>query len=538
MAARTTTIPREFHGRPASPGVAVGPLVRIDAMPRARSPAAPAGGGAALCGAIAAAIDDLSALRAGSAGTDAAGMLDFQIEMLRDATLHEPALAAIAAGASAASAWTTALGAQIADFEAARDERFRARAADLRDLRDRVLRHLTGLPAPERAPPGAVLVAADLTPSRFLETDWSAGGGIALEAGSPASHVAMLARARGVPMVVGLGPLPVPDHVEAALDGTAGRLLLEPGARERAGMAARAAHGRPGHGILDEVARRPARTADGVPIRVLLNIAGPDEVRGLDPAICDGIGLVRTELLFHGPGGLPDEEHQYAAYRAILAWAEGRPVAIRSLDAGGDKPIPGFTPEGESNPFLGMRGIRLSLARPDVLAVQFRALARAAVHGTLKVMLPMVTLPQEMHAAGRILDDALAALQAAGVACRRPPLGMMVEVPAAALSIAAFDAAFFSIGSNDLTQYVTASARDIAAVAGLADPANPAVLRLIGEVAAHGAASGREVTVCGDMAGDPAHTAALLAAGVTALSMPPNCVGAVKASIARLRCAP
>ncbi len=527
-------------GRPASPGVTMGTLVRVDAATHgpARHAGTPAEEGAALAQAISAAIADLSVLRAGVPGGDAADILEFQIEMLGDAALREPALAAIADGAPADRAWAAALGAQIADFEAAEDEHFRARAADLRDLQDRVLRHLAGVPRPERSPAGAVLAAVDLTPSRFLETDWSAGGGVALEGGSPTSHVAMLARARGVPMVVGLGPVTVPDRAEVAVDGTLGRLLVNPGAQERASIVARAARVRAERGAFDDMACCPARTADGVPIRVLLNIADPAELQAIDPAICDGIGLVRTELMFHGSGGLADEDRQFAAYRAILDWAAGRPVTIRSLDAGGDKPIPGFTPDGESNPFLGVRGIRLSLARPEVLMVQFRALARAAMHGNLKVMLPMVTVPGELQAARAIFDDALAALEAAGVACRRPPLGIMVEVPAAALSIAAFDAAFFSIGSNDLTQYVTASARDIAAVAGLADPANPAVLRLIAEVVRHGAASGREVTVCGDMAGDPAYTAALLAAGAQSLSMAPNCVGAVKASIAHLRWKP
>jgi phosphotransferase system enzyme I (PtsI) len=526
------TIAREFIGRPASPGVAVGRLVRIDAASQAaaRQAGTPAEETAALRRAIDAAIADLSALRHAAAGAD--DILDFQIEALGDAALIDPALTAIAGGVSADAAWSAVLGAQIADFDAAEDEYFRARAADLRDLRDRVLRHLIGAPHVATALAGAVLAGADLTPSRFLETDWSAGGGIALEGGSPTSHVAMLARARGVPMVVGLGPVTVQGETEAAIDGTAGRLLLNPGARERSRIAAHAAAARDAFG---DIARRPARTADGVPIRVLLNVADPDELRALDPAICDGVGLVRTELLFHGAAGLPDEDRQYAAYRAILDWAAGRPVTVRTLDAGGDKPIAGYTRDGESNPFLGERGIRLSLARPEVLAIQFRALARAAVHGPLKVMLPMVTVPGELAAAQRILDDALAALAAEGMACARPPLGIMVEVPAAALSIAEFDAAFFSIGSNDLTQYVTASARDVAAVAGLADPASPAVLRLIAEVVRHGAATGREVTVCGDMAGDPAHTAPLLAAGVDALSMAPNCVGAVKAAIARLR---
>src|SRR6185312_13525965 len=180
-----------------------------------------------------------------------------------------------------------------------------------------------------------------------------------------------------------------------------------------------------------------------------------------------------------GSQGLPDEDTQYAVYRRILDWAQGRPVTIRTLDAGGDKPIKGVTIDGESNPFLGLRGIRLSLARPEVFRVQLRALSRAAVHGALKVMLPMIAVPGELDRAGVLLDAELAVVTAAGVACARPPLGIMVEVPAAALCAEDFDAAFYSIGSNDLTQYTMAAARDIGSVAELNDAGNPAVLALI-----------------------------------------------------------
>src|SRR5205085_3012779 len=218
---------------------------------------------------------------------------------------------------------------------------------------------------------------------------------------------------------------------------------------------------------------------DGRRITVLLNIAAPEDLAGLDPAICDGIGLVRTEFLFEASQGLPDEEAQYAVYRRILDWAEGRPVTIRTLDAGGDKPIAGLTIDGESNPFLGLRGIRLSLARPEVFRVQLRALSRAAVHGVLKVMLPMIAVPAELDRAGVMLDEEVAALKEKGVACARPPLGIMIEVPAAALCAEDFDAAFYSIGSNDLTQYTMAAARDIGSVADLNDAGHPAVLALI-----------------------------------------------------------
>lgn len=522
---------RELSGQPAAPGVAIGPLVRLGATAQAgRLAGTPDEERAELTAAIEAAVAELADL-AQRTGGDAAEILEFQIAMLEDEALREPALAAIASGTSADLAWAEALAVQIADYEAAADAYFRARAADLRDLGDRVLRHLTGA-ADEAIAAGAIVLADDITPSRFLAREW-ADGGIALSAGSRTSHVAMLARSRGVPMVVGLGPIPDEGQLRAAIDGEAGRVWLSPDAADVEELARRAAEARAAADAATAMQHVQATTTRGRRIAVLINVADAAELDGLDPALCDGIGLTRTELLFPAHGRLPDEETQYAAYRGIVEWAAGRPVTIRTLDAGGDKPIAGLTIAGESNPFLGVRGIRLSLARPEVFAVQLRALARAAAHGELKVMLPMVTVPAELEAARALLDAALADLAARGVPARRPALGIMVEVPAAALAIERFDAAFFSIGSNDLTQYATASARDIAAVADLADVRNPAVLRMIAEVAAHGARIGREVSLCGDAAADPALVPALLDAGLISLSMAPNAVAPAKAAIAR-----
>jgi phosphotransferase system enzyme I (PtsI) len=384
-----------------------------------------------------------------------------------------------------------------------------------------------------------VLAGEDVTPSRFLSVDWSKGGGLALRAGSPSSHVAMLARSRGVPMVVGLGAIDLDGHATVIVDGDAGLVVLSPGAREweafrtaRATSEARALREA-------EAAMKPATTADGVAVSVMINVADPDELDRLDPAISDGVGLVRSEFLFHGPAGLPDEETQYRAYRRILEWAAPRPVVIRTLDAGGDKPIDGITIDGESNPFLGTRGIRLSLAKPEIFKVQLRAILRAAIHGNAKVMLPMVTVPEEIDAAAALFDEAMADLTAAGTDCRMPPLGIMVEVPAVAVAPALFArAAFFSIGSNDLTQYVTASARDIAAVAALNDSAHPAVMSLIANVVRVGREIGRDVSLCGDMGGDPAHLPALVAAGLRTVSVAPPLVGRAKLAIAAIGAAP
>ena len=243
---------------------------------------------------------------------------------------------------------------------------------------------------------------------------------------------------------------------------------------------------------------------------------------------------MRTEFLFETSLGLPDEDTQYAVYRRILDWAQGRPVTIRTLDAGGDKPIKGLTIDGESNPFLGLRGIRLSLVRPEVFRVQLRALSRAAVHGVLKVMLPMIAVPGELDRAGVMLDAEFAALRAEGTACARPPLGIMIEVPAAALCAEDFDAAFYSIGSNDLTQYTMAAARDIGSVADLNDAGHPAVLALIARTVEAARKRDVEVSLCGDAAADTRLTTALLATGLTSLSVAPVAVARLKAAIAKV----
>ncbi|TIW17900.1 MAG: phosphoenolpyruvate--protein phosphotransferase, partial [Mesorhizobium sp.] len=275
---------------------------------------------------------------------------------------------------------------------------------------------------------------------------------------------------------------------------------------------------------------QPAATKAGTPVRVQVNIAYPSDVDGIDIGTCDGVGLMRTEFLFGK--SLPDEETQYHAYRKVLEWAGEKPVTIRTVDAGGDKPIPGFTVE-ETNPFLGLRGIRLSLKRRDIFRVQIRALLRAAVHGNLKVMFPMIATSEEYAQAAALFAEERAALAARGVAHKLPPLGIMVEVPSVAIAPEAFtDVAFFSIGSNDLTQYVMAAARDNAAVAPLNSVRHPAVLRLIAAVAAFGQERGIPVSLCGDAGGDPAAIPALLEAGLRDLSVAPAQLAMAKAAIA------
>jgi len=345
----------------------------------------------------------------------------------------------------------------------------------------------------------------------------------------------MLARARGIPMVVQLGSVSDVAHT-ALLDGEGATLELDPTSAQIDLFERRREAHRKSRAAARAILRRPAASWGGEKIRLLINIQHVGDLEHADAQYADGIGLMRTEFLLGEQGRLPDEETQYLAYDAVLRWAGQRPVTIRTFDAGGDKPVRGFTEDGEANPFLGVRGLRLCLMRPDVFTVQLRALARAAMHQTLKVMFPMVTTPEELDSARKLFVDVVGRLQAEGIPSLLPELGIMVEVPAAALTIERFTASFFSIGSNDLAQYVTACDRTNGSLAKLIDPLNPAVLQLISRTAEYGKRAGISVSVCGEMAGDPRCIPALLSCGLRELSVNPSALAQVKQAIDELSC--
>ena len=523
----------EIRGKPASEGIFAGPVVTFGARGPVTRPARGAIlEGAELDMAIAAAIVAISKLAENNSG--AADILEFQIAMLEDRALVEQAIASIQQGASAADAWWTAMGNEIAGYVNNGDENFFARAADLKDIRDRVMRTLAG-EAKMQMQSGSIFVGDDLPPTLFLETDWSQGGAIALKNGSSSSHVAMLARSRGVPMVIGLGEAWPADYEQAIVDGTAGLVLAAPPPELIAAYAKRSAKDAEHRDADRHFLMRPARRRDGMQIEVLINIASVEELEQINPASCDGIGLMRSEFLFRDGVALPNEDEQFRSYRKMLEWAEGRAVTIRTLDVGGDKPLRGLTSEGKRNPFLGLRGIRLLLARPEVFRTQLKALARAAVHGNLKIMLPMVTLPRELEQSALLLDQCVNDLQGEGTACSRPPLGIMVEVPAVAIAPELFaKAAFFSIGTNDLTQFIMASSRDETSAADLQDAAHPAIASLIAGVTTYGRANRIPVSLCGDMASVPEHLPLLMQAGVTSLSVAPAALARVKSALSRI----
>jgi phosphoenolpyruvate-protein phosphotransferase/dihydroxyacetone kinase phosphotransfer subunit len=527
---------RILHGRAASPGIAIG-RVRRFRTPDLPVPDAPGGDPqhelAALDAALADARDRIAGQRAAvaaRAGAAEAEIFDAHLLLLRDEALLEPARRAIRSeGRSAGRAWHDAVERTAAAWDALEDEYLRARAADVRSVGRQVLAGLLGVPVPHPTldSPG-VLAAADLTPADTAALDRDVVLGIVTAAGGPTSHAAVLARSLGIPAVVGAGEtlLGLAEGTMLAIDGASGLVYVEPdgtsiarltAAREELEAKSRAAR---------TSAREPARTADGIAIEVSANIGSPDDVVGAVAAGADGVGLFRTEFLFMGRSSMPDELEQEAAYRQAVEALGARPIVIRTLDVGADKPLAYLAQPLETNPFLGVRGIRLGLERPALLETQLRAIVRVANDHPLRLMFPMVATIEELRAAKEALDRI----------GERPPsleVGVMVEVPSAALIAAelAPEVDFFSIGTNDLTQYTMAADRGNAGVAALADAMHPAILRLIAGTVDAADAHGRWVGVCGELAGDPIATPLLLGLGVRELSMGAPAIPAVKQAV-------
>ena len=571
-------------GLPAAPGLAAGPArpLRRAGGPLPPRPAAdPGAEWAALERALTATAAEIRRAQAsvlGRAGAKEAAIFDAHLLFLEDEALLGPARDAVFARREpAARAWAEAVAAAAAGWDTVEDAYQRARAADLRAVGDQVLANLevpaawsdAGLPADGGAAAGrpdagaadasahdgradaagdagvaaartgaapGIIIAGDLTPADVAGLDPSGVAGIACAFGGPTSHAVILARALGLPAVVGLGVelLAVAEGTQLALDGDAGTVTVAPGPelvaaveRRRGAISREAAAAR-------AVAAAPAVTLDGVSIRVEANIAGPQDVPEAVAAGADGVGLLRTEFLFLGAAAMPDEDEQAAAYEAVAAALGGRPLTIRTLDAGADKPLLFLPLAAESNPFLGVRGLRLSLRHPEQLSCQLRAILRVAAARPLRVMLPMVSTVDEVRRARELLEEARASLEARGTAVpARLELGIMLEVPSAAL-VAEHLAPlvdFFSVGTNDLTQYAMAAERGNSAVAALADPLHPAVLRLIGRAAAAAAAAGRRVAVCGEVAGDRLAVPLLVGLGVRELSMSPALIPAAKQAV-------
>ncbi|MGZ9704996.1 phosphoenolpyruvate--protein phosphotransferase [Pseudomonas sp. GNP013] len=454
--------------------------------------------------------------------------------LLEDPALLDAATASIEHGSAATHAWRDAIQAQCAVLLALGKPLFAERANDLRDLQQRVLRALLGDAWHVELPAGAIVSAHELTPSDLLQLSAQNAVGICMAEGGATSHVAILARGQGLPCVVALGTelLDVPQGQRVVLDAANGRLELAPSDARHAQV----------HQILDAQklrrqqqqtqAQLPAHTTDGVSVEVAANVASSAEAEVAFENGADGVGLLRTEFLFVDRRTAPDEQEQRQAYQAVLDAMGDKSVIIRTIDVGGDKQLDYLPLPAEANPVLGLRGIRLAQVRPDVLDQQLRALLQVAPLERCRILLPMVSEVDELLQIRQRLDQLCAELELT----RRPELGVMIEVPAAALMAEqlALYADFLSIGTNDLSQYTLAMDRDHAGLAARVDALHPALLRLIAQTCAGAAKHGRWVGVCGALACDPMATPVLIGLGVSELSVSPLQIGEIKDRVRHL----
>ena len=527
-------------GLPASDGLAIGPLWhlkrrRLVVEATAKDPAVEE---RKLRSALESARVELSRLYdevKAKSGAGRASIFRAHEAFLDDPDLVAAAVAAIREGASAGWAWRAVIGSRVANLEEVDDALLAARAVDLGDVGDRVLRFLATSDddLPQLPDHPVLLVADDLTPSDTAAIDPARVVGFATAAGGPTSHTAIIARALGIPAAVGAGPalLALAEGEAAVLDGFTGTLWVgladaDLGSAELARQDLEAVRA-------EEYRSRyePALMTDGRRVLVVANVSQPGEAATAVEAGAEGVGLLRTEFLFLGRDAPPDEEEQYRVLAGMVTALGGLPLVVRTLDIGGDKDVPYLDLPAEDNPFLGVRGVRLCLARPDLFLPQLRAIYRASLLGPVEIMFPMVARLED-------LDGALEYAEKARVEVGAPAIdtGIMIEVPSAVAMAPelARRVQFFSVGTNDLTQYVLAMDRLHPALAAQADALHPAVLRMIGQVVEAADAAGIWVGVCGGVAGEPQGALILAGLGVTELSVSIPGVAAVKARLRRV----
>ncbi len=524
---------KTLRGIAASRGIAIGPAFQFR-QPTLRVTQSlvqdPAAEWQRFRAALGTARQQLAAICAqAAAGSEQAAIFQAHALMLEDPELLQAVQSAIEERHwNAEAALSTAAEMYIQVLGSLDDEYLRARAVDVRDIVTRLLRILLGTTedctSELRVP--SIILARDLTPSDTVQLDRSLVLGFCTAEGGPTSHVAILACSMGLPAVVGVGAdvLEIAAGAPTILNGNEGMLLVHPDpdltatyVSQQAIAATRLAEARTRSHEL-------AFTRDGRRVEVLANIGSEEEARAALEAGAEGVGLLRTEFLYMQRARLPDEEEQYRAYRAIVDAFGQQPVILRTLDIGGDKALPYVDLPHEMNPFLGQRGIRLCLKRPELLRPQLRAALRAGDGRNLKLMFPMVATVDEIRAARRLLEECRAELLAEGrPIARKEEVGIMVEIPAAALMAdrLAAEVDFFSIGTNDLSQYTMAADRTNARVASLAAGLQPAVLRLVHDVVAAAHSHGKQAGLCGELAGDLAAIPVLLGLGLDELSMSP-----------------
>jgi phosphocarrier protein FPr len=524
-----------LRGVGASPGIAIGRAFVLAAqeLPPVQPVETPADERRKLEDALAAArrqLDDLS--QTGPAAQ--AGIFHAHRELLEDPDLLDSSVAMIAEGTGAAAAWHRAFTLLADRMATARSSLFAQRAADVRDVGRRVLRILTGTDNAPVYPDDAIVIAEELTPSDAAGFERAHVRGFCTVTGGTTSHVAILARAMGIPAVAAIDAraVSIAAGTPLILDGTDGLLVVDPSDRDLAAAQAAISADDARRRAAAAAAGEPALTRDGVRIEVAANIGQSADLAGALAHGAEGVGLLRSEFLFLDRQSAPDEDEQYEAYADVAkAFRAATRVIIRTLDVGGDKPLPYLPLPREENPFLGIRGIRLTALRRDLFRAQLRAILRASSHGPVNVMFPMVATIEDWRLARDLLEQERAALD-----MPRIPVGIMVEVPSVALIAERFarEVDFFSIGTNDLTQYALAMDRGHPALAAQVDALHPAVLQLIERTAAAARAHGKWTGVCGAIAGDEAAVPILIGLGVTELSTGGPSIPSIKARIRSL----
>jgi multiphosphoryl transfer protein len=527
-------------GIPGSPGIAIGPLsylkrAKVVVAATARDSAVEKLNLKQAIEGARAQLNDLYKEVKERSGAGRAAIFLAHTEFLDDPELMLDVLAQIEAGSSAGWAWRQAIDRRVEELKQVDDPVIAGRAIDLSDVGTRVLRLLAPAIEEEPALPQrpVILVAEDLTPSDTARLDPAMVLGFCTAGGGPTSHSAIIARALGIPAIVAAGPFVMhqPEGGEAILDGNRGNLYVSP-APETLAAARQAQQAIETLREAEKLSRyQPALMTDGHRVEVVANIGKASEAEQAVNAGGEGVGLLRTEFLFLERSSPPTEEEQFEAYREMTRALNGLPLIIRTLDVGGDKGVPYFNLPAEQNPFLGVRGVRLCLAQPDLFRTQLRAIYRAAECGPVKIMFPMVALLEELRAAKAIAEEVRAEVGAQPV-----EIGIMVEVPAAVLMAEEFaqEVDFFSIGTNDLTQYTLAMDRLHPMLARQADGLHPAVLRMVDRTVAAAAGAGKWVGVCGGVAADPKGAAILVGLGVTELSVSIPSIAALKAQLRRL----
>ncbi|NVK44316.1 MAG: phosphoenolpyruvate--protein phosphotransferase [Oceanospirillaceae bacterium] len=539
-----TVVESRFEGVPAAPGVAVGTgVVKAPPADLNAVPDRPATDVEAEIGqfnrALAAVRRDIRVVGRSLAKRlrhEEQELFDVYLRMLEDNALAGEVVERIRRGSWAQGALRDVVKAHVREFNAMDDPYLRERATDIRDLGRRVLAYMQeASPSQIEYPDNTILVADELTPAMLGEVPTDKLAGLVSVHGAGNSHAAILARSMGIPTVMGVVDLPYTqlDGRTLILDGYSGRVFVNPSDDVRAAYEDIVREDREVAAGLEQLRDKPAVTTDGFRMPLWVNTGLIADVQRSLERGAEGIGLYRTEIPFMVRDFFPSEQEQTQTYREQLEAFAPRPVTMRTLDIGGDKALPYF-PITEENPFLGWRGIRVTLDHPEIFLVQVRAMLRAADGlDNLRIMLPMVTSVHEVDEANRMIDRAVRELREEGLITDRPPVGVMVEVPAAVYQVRRFARRvdFISVGSNDLTQYLLAVDRNNPRVAGLYAPYHPSVLRALEYIAQEAHKENVQVSICGEMAADPGGAVLLMAMGYDVLSMNATNLPKVKSAI-------